>query len=95
MSGMLIKNAIVMIDELNVQLRSGKNPFEAIIDSAASRLMPVAMAAATTILGMIPLFFDDFFAAMAVTIVFGLTFATVLTLVVLPVFYAIIFRVKQ
>jgi Cu/Ag efflux pump CusA len=53
------------------------------------------MAAATTILGMIPLFFDDFFAAMAVTIVFGLTFATVLTLVVLPVFYAIIFRVKQ
>jgi multidrug efflux pump subunit AcrB len=94
LSGMLIKNAIVMIDELNVQLSSGKEAFPAIIDSAASRLMPVAMAAATTILGMIPLFFDDFFAAMAVTIIFGLLFATVLTLVVLPVLYAIIFRVK-
>lgn len=95
LSGMLIKNAIVMIDEINLQLASGTEPHQAIIDSAASRLMPVAMAAATTILGMIPLFFDDFFAAMAVTIVFGLSFATVLTLVVLPVFYTIIFRVPS
>ena len=95
LSGMLIKNAIVMIDELNVQLETGKEAIDAILDSASSRLMPVSMAAATTILGMIPLFFDDFFAAMAVTIVFGLLFATVLTLVVLPVFYSIIYRVKN
>jgi len=94
LSGMLIKNAIVMMDELNVQLESGKAPFEAVVDSSASRLMPVAMAAATTILGMIPLFFDDFFASMAVVIVFGLMFATVLTLLVLPVFYSIAFRVN-
>ncbi|NWK55815.1 efflux RND transporter permease subunit [Verrucomicrobiaceae bacterium N1E253] len=94
LSGMLLKNAIVMMDELNTQLSTGKEKLQAIVDSAASRLMPVAMAAATTILGMIPLFFDDFFAAMAVTIVFGLMFATVLTLVVLPVIYTIIFRIK-
>ena len=94
LSGMLIKNAIVMMDELNVQLRGGKAPLDAVIDSSASRLMPVAMAATTTILGMIPLFFDDFFASMAVVIVFGLMFATVLTLLVLPVFYSIAFRVK-
>lgn len=95
LSGMLIKNAIVMMDELNVQLATGKEAMQAIIDSASSRLMPVSMAAATTILGMIPLFFDDFFAAMAVTVAFGLLFATVLTLIVLPVFYAIVFGVKQ
>ena len=91
---MLIKNAIVMIDELNVQLASGKEPYAAVIDSAASRLMPVAMAASTTALGMIPLFFDAFFAAMAVTIVFGLMFATVLTTIVVPVLYTIFYRVR-
>ena len=94
LSGMLIKNAIVMIDELNVQLASGKEPYAAVIDSAASRLMPVAMAASTTALGMIPLFFDAFFAAMAVTIVFGLMFATVLTTIVVPVLYTIFYRVR-
>ncbi len=94
LSGMLIKNAIVMIDELNVQLADGKEPFAAVIDSAASRLLPVAMAASTTALGMIPLFFDAFFAAMAVTIVFGLMFATVLTTIVVPVFYSIFYRVR-
>jgi len=94
LSGMLIKNAIVMIDELNVQLADGKKPFDAVVDSAASRLMPVAMAASTTALGMIPLFFDAFFAAMAVTIVFGLMFATVLTTVFVPVLYSIFYRVR-
>jgi multidrug efflux pump subunit AcrB len=93
--GMLIKNAVVLIDEINVQLATGKPPFTAIIDSGASRLRPVAMAAATTALGMIPLLFDDFFAAMAVTIIAGLIFATILTMVVLPVFYAIVFRVPS
>jgi multidrug efflux pump subunit AcrB len=88
--GMLIKNAIVLVDEINLQSADGKPQADAIADSAASRLRPVAMAAATTALGMIPLLFDAFFAAMAVTIIAGLVFATVLTMVVLPVFYSII-----
>jgi multidrug efflux pump subunit AcrB len=94
-SGMLIKNAIVMVDEINVQMGSDKTPLDAVIDSAASRLLPIAMASATTAFGMIPLFFDRFFAAMAVTIVCGLMFATVLTTIVLPVFYWIAFRIRN
>ena len=90
--GMLIKNAIVLIDQINIELGDGKSLLSAIVDSGASRLRPVAMAASTTALGMLPLFFDAFFVSLAVTIVFGLVFATVLTMVVLPVFYAIIFR---
>lgn len=93
--GMLIKNAIVLIDEINLQLSEGAAPMDAIVNSGASRLRPVAMAASTTALGMVPLFFDAFFASMAVTIVFGLLCATVLTMVVVPVFYAIIYRVKS
>ncbi len=92
-SGMLIKNAIVLIDEINLQLSEGKALLPAIVDSGTSRLRPVAMAASTTALGMIPLLFDAFFVAMAVTIIFGLMFATLLTMVVLPVLYAILYRV--
>ena len=91
--GMLIKNAIVLIDEINMQIASGKDPFVAIVDSGVSRVRPVSMAAMTTVLGMIPLLADAFFVAMAVTIMFGLTFATILTLVVVPVLYAIVFKV--
>jgi len=94
LSGMLIKNAIVLIDEINSQSASGKDTFTAIVDSGASRLRPVAMAAITTILGMTPLLGDAFFVAMAVTISFGLGFATVLTMVFVPVLYAIFFRAK-
>ncbi|KPK55037.1 MAG: hypothetical protein AMJ63_01155 [Myxococcales bacterium SG8_38_1] len=92
LSGMLIKNAIVLVDEIDLQVKSGKPIYPAILDSGVSRLRPVAMAAATTILGMIPLFGDAFFIAMAVTIVFGLLVATVLTMLVVPTFYAIFFR---
>jgi multidrug efflux pump subunit AcrB len=94
LSGMLIKNAIVLVDEIDLQRRLGSPTHTAILDSGVSRLRPVAMAAATTILGMIPLFFDAFFIAMAVTIVFGLLVATVLTMIVVPTFYAIFFNVK-
>ncbi|MGB2560802.1 MAG: efflux RND transporter permease subunit [Akkermansiaceae bacterium] len=94
LSGMLIKNAIVLIDEINVQQAGGAGPMEAILASGTSRLRPVAMAASTTALGMLPLFFDAFFVSMAVTIVFGLVCATVLTMIVVPVFYAIIYRIK-
>jgi multidrug efflux pump subunit AcrB len=92
--GMLIKNAIVLVDEIGIQLASGKEPLDAIVFSGVSRLRPVSMAAMTTVLGMIPLVVDAFFASMAVTVMFGLTFATVLTLVVVPVLYAIVFKVK-
>ena len=94
LSGMLIKNAIVLVDEIDIQIKSGKPTYPAILDSGVSRLRPVAMAAATTILGMLPLFFDAFFIAMAVTIVFGLLVATVLTMIVVPTFYAIFFKAK-
>jgi multidrug efflux pump subunit AcrB len=90
--GMLIKNAVVLIDEINLQLSEGKELLTAILDSGASRLRPVAMAASTTALGMLPLLMDAFFVAMAVTIIFGLLFATLLTMVVVPVLYAIFFR---
>jgi len=95
LAGMLIKNAIVLVDEIDTQLVSGKPGFNAIVDSGISRLMPVSMAAMTTILGMMPLLKDAFFISMAVTIMFGLLFATVLTLIVVPVLYAIFFQVKN
>jgi multidrug efflux pump subunit AcrB len=95
LSGMLIKNAIVLVDEIDLQIRNGKPTYTAILDSGVSRLRPVAMAAATTILGMLPLFTDAFFIAMAVTIVFGLLVATVLTMIVVPTFYAIFFNAKS
>ncbi|HRZ87111.1 MAG TPA: efflux RND transporter permease subunit, partial [bacterium] len=95
LSGMLIKTAIVLADEINVQLAAGKDPLAAVIDSGVSRLNPVFNAAATTMLGMIPLFQDIFFVPMAVTIVFGLGFATVLILVAVPVFYTMFFRIPS
>lgn len=95
LSGMLIKNAIILIDEINTQLKNGKEPLPAVVDSSVSRMRPVAMAAFTTVLGMLPLIFDAFFAAMAVTIMFGLTFACVLTLIVVPVLYAMFYRIGK
>ncbi|NOR23557.1 MAG: AcrB/AcrD/AcrF family protein [Desulforhopalus sp.] len=95
LSGMLMKNEIVLLDQINIDLRLGKMPFQAVIDSAVSRVRPVALAAFTTVLGMIPLLSDAFFGAMAVTIMGGLTFATILTLVVVPVLYCTFFRVYE
>jgi multidrug efflux pump subunit AcrB len=94
LSGMLIKNAIVLVDEINLQRLEDKPEIDAITGSAVSRLRPVSMAAATTILGMAPLFPDAFFVSMAVTIAFGLGFATILTMVVVPVLYATMYRIK-
>jgi multidrug efflux pump subunit AcrB len=95
LAGMLIKNAIVLIDQIDLEITAGKPLFEAIEDSGVSRLIPVSMAAATTILGMIPLLQDVFFVSMAVTIMFGLGLATLLTLIVVPVLYGIFFRRRQ
>ncbi|BFM14010.1 efflux RND transporter permease subunit [Maricurvus nonylphenolicus] len=91
--GMLIKNAIVLIDQINLDLAEGKKPFVAVLDAAVSRCRPVLMAAGTTVLGMIPLLTDDFFVGMAVTIMAGLSFASILTLIVVPVLYVILYRV--
>jgi multidrug efflux pump subunit AcrB len=95
LSGMLIKNAIVLIDEINLQRSEGKALVTAITDSGVSRLRPVGMAASTTALGMIPLLFDAFFVAMAITIIAGLMFATLLTMVLVPVLYATFYSEPQ
>ncbi len=94
LSGMLMKNAIVLVDEIDLQIEEGKGPHTAILDASVSRLRPVFLASATTILGMIPLLADAFFASMSVTIMAGLAFASVLTLIAVPVFYAVFFRIR-
>ncbi len=94
LSGMLIKNAIVLIEEMDRQVELGGDGFNAILDAGVSRMRPVMMAAATTILGMVPLLQDAFFVAMAVTIMAGLLVATVLTLIFVPVLYSIFFSIR-
>ncbi|WP_240221406.1 efflux RND transporter permease subunit [Rheinheimera hassiensis] len=94
LSGMLIKNCIVLLEQIKLELEEGKAAFNAVFDSAVSRVRPVSMAAITTILGMLPLLGDDFFASLAVVIMFGLGFATILTLLFLPVLYCSVFKIK-
>ncbi|WP_061034899.1 MULTISPECIES: efflux RND transporter permease subunit VmeI [Vibrio] len=93
LSGMVLKNGIVLLDQIEIEMKSGKEAYDAVVDAAVSRVRPVCMAAITTILGMIPLLPDIFFKPMAVTIMFGLGFATVLTLIVVPVLYRLFHRV--
>ncbi len=93
--GLLIKNAIVLIEEIDQQIDSGKNPHAALLDSCVSRMRPVLLAATTTILGLIPLLGDVFFINMSVTIMAGLGFATLLTLTVIPTLYAVFFRIPR
>ena len=94
LSGMILKNGIVLMDQINIELATGKDAYKAVVDSALSRVRPVSMAAMTTILGMVPLMFDPFFGSMAITIMAGLGFATVLTLIVVPVLFSIFYKVK-
>lgn len=93
--GLLIKNAIVLIDEIDQQINDGTPRFDAILDAAVSRMRPVMLAAGTTILGLIPLLSDVFFVNMSVTIMAGLGFATLLTLVVVPTLYATLFGIDN
>ena len=95
LSGMVIKNGIVLLEQVNIEHESGKDQFSSMFDAAVSRLRPVVMAALTTILGLTPLLGDPFFQDMAVVISFGLGFATVLTLVAVPVFYCLFFGVRR
>ena len=95
LSGMLIKNAIVLIDEIGLRLQTRDRPAATLLlEASASRIRPVLMAALTTILGMLPLIADAFFAAMAVTIMAGLTFACAVTLFAVPLLYACFFRIR-
>jgi multidrug efflux pump subunit AcrB len=92
--GMMIKNGIVLVDEIKLQISGGKEPRRALVDSALSRLRPVMMASLTTVLGMLPLLPDAMFGSMAATIMGGLLMGTVITLVIIPVLYALFFRIK-
>jgi multidrug efflux pump subunit AcrB len=92
--GMMIKNAVVLLDQINIDINSGKEKRTAVIDATVSRVRPVTMAALTTILGMFPLLFDDMFQGMAVAIMFGLLFGTIITLVIVPVLYAVFYKVN-
>lgn len=92
--GMNIKNAIVLVDQIDIEAASGKAPLNAVISATTSRIIPVAMASGTTILGMLPLLFDAMFGGMAATIMGGLLVASALTLFVLPVAYCAIHKIK-
>ncbi|UXZ54383.1 efflux RND transporter permease subunit [Halomonas sp. 7T] len=92
--GMVIKNAIVLVEEINVQLPQHKDRYHAVVRAAISRVRPVSMAALTTMLGLIPLISDAFFASMAVALIGGLGVATLLTLIVLPVIYCVLYQIK-
>jgi multidrug efflux pump subunit AcrB len=93
--GMMIKNAIVLLDQVNIEQAAGKSPYDAVLISGVSRLRPVVLAAATTVLGVMPLLQDVFWVSMAVTIMAGLSFGTLLTMFVVPVLYTILFRVPS
>ncbi len=95
LSGMMIKNAIVLLDTVNEEMAAGKTRYEAIVRAGVTRLRPVALAAATTVLALITLAPDVFWAAMAYTIMFGLTFGTLLTMFVVPVLYCIYYKVES
>ena len=93
--GMNIKNAIVLVDEIGLQIDSGLAPVNAVIEATKTRIVPVTMASGTTILGMLPLLGDAMFAGMAATIMGGLFVSTILTIFVLPVTYCIFFKIKS
>jgi multidrug efflux pump subunit AcrB len=93
--GMMIKNSIVLLDQVNIELDAGRSPYDAIVAAGVSRVRPVALAAATTVLGVVPLVPDTFWVGMAVTIMAGLTFGTVLTMVVVPVLYVMLYKIRS
>lgn len=94
--GMMVKNAIVLVDEINrLQAEEKVVLYTAVIEATVSRVRPVLMASLTTILGMIPLVGDPMYSSMAITIMGGLTVGTIITLVLLPLFYAALFRIRK
>jgi len=95
LAGMMIKNSIVLLDQIMLNNEEGMLPYDAVVEAAVSRLNPVINAAATTVLGMAPLLQDGFWISMAVTIMFGLAFGTILTMVVVPVLYSLFYKVSE
>ena len=93
--GMNIKNAIVLVDEIGLQIENGLAPVKAVIEATKTRIVPVTMASGTTILGMLPLVVDPMYSSMAITIMGGLTVGTLITLVLLPLFYTALFHVTK
>ncbi len=93
--GLMIKNSIVLLDEIEFNKAGGMAPYDATIAAGMSRVRPVALGAATTILGVMPLIQDAFWVAMALTMMFGLTFGTILTMVLVPTFYATLYGIKS
>lgn len=94
--GMMVKNAIVLVDEINrLQTEEKTAPYTAVVEATVSRVRPVLMASLTTIVGMIPLVGDPMYSSMAITIMGGLTVGTIITLVLLPLFYATLFRIRK
>jgi multidrug efflux pump subunit AcrB len=94
LAGIMIKNAIVLLDEINLQKAAGASEYDAVMKAACSRLRPVLLAAGTTVLGVVPLLPDVFWVSMAVVIMFGLTIGSVITMILVPVIYAAFFRIK-
>jgi multidrug efflux pump subunit AcrB len=84
---------VVLLDQVNLNLKEGMTPYQAVVEAAVSRLRPVVNAAATTVFGMAPLLQDVFWISMAVAIMFGLAFGTILTMVLVPVLYALFYKV--
>jgi multidrug efflux pump subunit AcrB len=95
LGGRLIKNQIVVLSKILTEIDKGKAPYQAILDGGVSKMRPVCMVMLTTVLGSIPLLTDPFFGAMAVCIIFGLSFAAFLSLIVMPVLYTIFFGVRE
>jgi multidrug efflux pump subunit AcrB len=93
--GLMIKNSIVLLDEINANISVDMTPYDAMVAAGMSRVRPIALGAATTVLGVTPLIQDAFWVSMAMTIMFGLTFGTILTVVLVPTFYATIYRIKS
>jgi multidrug efflux pump subunit AcrB len=94
LSGMMIKNGVVLLDEINANRAKGVAPFNAVVEAAVSRLNPVANAAGTTVLGVLPMLQDVFWVALAVTIFFGLIVGTLLTMFVIPVLYTVFYGIR-
>ena len=95
LGGELIKNQIVVVSKIKTLIDKGERPYGAILDACTSKMRPICMVVLTTVLGMIPLVTDPFFSSMAVTIMFGLSFAAVLSLLVTPVLYAIFYGIRD
>lgn len=96
LNGMMIKSSIVLLDEIKYQINVlKKDPFYALIDASTSRVRAVSLAAGTTIFGMIPLIFDPLYSDMAISIIFGLSVSTILILFIVPLLYAILYKIEK